>query len=507
MSDGRFRIVIVGGGTAGWMTAALISRRLSAADYGVTLVESDEIGIVGVGEATLPHIKIFNDLLGLDEAEFMRETRATFKLGIEFRDWNLPGDRYIHPFGAFGEPWGGIEFQHHWLRAKASGRPVAPLSNYSYAVAAARADAFEFPDTDPASIRSTYAYAYHFDAGLYADFLRRWSIARGVSRIEGRVVDIGRDGVSGNLQSITLKSGLQIDGDLFVDCTGFRSVLLAGQFGVEWEDWTDWLPCDRALAVPCVNGGDFAPYTRSTARPAGWQWRIPLQHRVGNGYVFSSQFASVEEARETLLANLEGEALAEPRLLSFAPGRRVKTWVGNCVAIGLASGFLEPLESTSIFLIQAAAIDLVDLIPTLGMVRDGIDPALPAEFNRLSAMQYERIRDFLILHYVANSRRGEPFWDYLRQMNIPDSLAQKLSLFRSRASLSLYQYGLFARDSWLSVLIGQGITPESYDRTADNYDLNMVGDRLDAFADRIARSVASTSSHAAFIANYCKAPQ
>jgi tryptophan halogenase len=437
----------------------------------------------------------------------MRDTRATFKLGIEFRDWNRPGDRYIHPFGAFGEPWGGIEFQHHWLRAKASGWPVAPLWDYSYAVAAAQANAFDFPDTDAASIRSTYSYAYHFDAGLYAGFLRRWSTARGAKRVEGMVVEIGRDGPSGNLRSIALKSGQQIDGDLFVDCTGFRSVLLAGQFGVDWEDWTDWLPCDRALAAPCANSGDFAPYTRSTARPAGWQWRIPLQHRVGNGYVFSSRFASEEEARETLLANLEGEALAEPRLLKFSPGRRVQTWAGNCVAIGLASGFLEPLESTSIFLIQAAAIDLVDLIPTPGMAKDGIDPALPAEFNRLSAMQYERIRDFLILHYAANSREGEPFWDYLRQMEIPDSLAHKLSLFRSRASLSLYQYGLFARDSWLAVLMGQGVAPEGYDRTADAYDLAMVGDRLDALADRIARNVASMPSHAAFIANYCGTQQ
>jgi tryptophan halogenase len=507
MSDGRIRIVIVGGGTAGWMTAALMSRRLRAADYSVTLVESDEIGIVGVGEATLPHVKIFNDLLGLDEAEFMRATRATFKLGIEFRDWNRPGDRYIHPFGAFGEPWGGLEFQHHWLRAKRAGRQVAPVWDYSFAVAAAWANAFDFPDTDPASVRSTYSYAYHFDAGLYAEFLRGWATARGITRIEGKVVEVGRDGASGALRSITLQSGARIDGDLFVDCTGFRSLLLAGHLGAHWEDWADWLPCDRALAVPCANSGDFAPYTRSTARPAGWQWRIPLQHRVGNGYVFSSKFVSDEQARETLLANLESEALAEPRLLRFAPGRRVQTWVGNCVGIGLASGFLEPLESTSIFLIQAAAVDLVDLMPTPGMVKNGMNPALPAEFNRLSTMQYERIRDFLILHYVANSREGEPFWDYLRQMQIPDSLAHKLSLFRSRASLSLYQYGLFARDSWLAVLLGQGIAPEAYDRTADTFDLAMVGDRLDAFADRVARNVASMPSHASFLANYCKAPQ
>jgi len=504
MSDGRYRVVIVGGGTAGWMTAALLCRRLPAVDYSVTLVESDEIGIVGVGEATLPHVKIFNDLIGIDEAEFMRETRATFKLGIEFRDWNRPGDRYVHPFGAFGEPWGGIEFQHHWLRAKAQGWPVAPLSDYSYAVKAAWANAFDFPDTDPASIRSTYAYAYHFDAGLYAQFLRRWSTARGAQRIEGMVTDIGRDGASGNLTSITLKSGQQIDGDLFVDCSGFRSLLLAGQFAVAWEDWTPWLPCDRALAAPCANAGDLSPYTRSTARPAGWQWRIPLQHRVGNGYVYSSRFVSDEAARETLLANLEGEALAEPRLLRFAPGRRLQTWAGNCVAIGLASGFLEPLESTSIFLVQAAAVDLVELMPTPAMARTGIDPALPAEFNRLSAMQYERIRDFLILHYVANDRQGEPFWDYLRHMPVPDSLAHKLSLFRTRGALSLYQYGLFARDSWLAVLVGQGVVPEGYDRTADTYDLAMVGEKLDAFADRIARNVAAMPSHADFIASYCE---
>jgi tryptophan halogenase len=326
-----------------------------------------------------------------------------------------------------------------------------------------------------------------------------------VTRIEGKVVEIGRDTASGALQSITLQSGARIEGDLFVDCTGFRSLLLAGEFGARWEDWTAWLPCDRAMAAPCANAGDFAPYTRSIARPAGWQWRIPLQHRVGNGYVFSSQFASEDEARETLLANLEGEALAEPRLLRFAPGRRVQTWVGNCAAIGLASGFLEPLESTSIFLIQAAASDLVDLMPTPAMVRNGIDPALAAEFNRLSAMQYERIRDFLILHYVANSREGEPFWDYLRAMPIPDSLGHKLELFRSRASLSLYQYGLFARDSWLAVLLGQGITPRGYDRTADAFDLTMVTERLDAFAERIAGNVAAMPSHAEFIANYCQA--
>jgi tryptophan halogenase len=505
MQQDQYRIVIIGGGTAGWMTAAGLARQLPGADYSVTLVESDEIGTVGVGEATLPHIKLFNDMLGLDEAQFMRETRATFKLGIEFCDWDKPGDRYIHPFGAFGEPWGGVEFQNHWLRARAGGRPVAPFEAYSYAVAAARANAFELPDENPKSIRSTYSYAYHFDAGLYAEFLRRWAIARGIARIEGQVNAIDRDQASGAISKVTLKSGQSIPGDLFIDCTGFRSLLLSGQFDVGWEDWTSWLPCDRALAVPCAHGGDFTPYTRATARPAGWQWRIPLQHRIGNGYIFSSNFLSQEDAQETLLANLDGAALAEPRLLRFSPGRRALSWRSNCVAIGLASGFLEPLESTSIYLIQAAVIDLINLMPTPRMAKDGIDPRLADEFNRLTVMQYERVRDFLVLHYTANRREGEPFWDYLRHMPIPDSLAHKLELFRARATAPNYQYGLFARDSWLSVLVGQGVMPERYDRLADTFDLDMVSARLEDFAGRIASGVAAMPSHADFIANYCAA--
>ena len=506
MSERPFRIVIVGGGTAGWMTAALLSRRLPAQQYALTLIESNDIGTVGVGEATLPHIKLFNDLLGLDEAEFMRETRATFKLGIEFCGWDKADDRYIHPFGAFGEPWGGVDFQHHWLRARAGGWQVGPLSAYSFAVAAAAANRFDLPDGDLESIRSTYSYAYHFDAGLYADFLRRWAIPQGVRRLEGQVEQIQRNPENGNLNSVTLRSGEVIEGDLFVDCTGFRSLLLAGQFGAPWEDWTQWLPCDRAWAVPCANVGDPTPYTRATARLAGWQWRIPLQHRTGNGYIFSSQYSSEDEARETLLANLDGDALAEPRLLQFRPGRRERSWIGNCVAIGLASGFLEPLESTSIYLIQAAATDLINLMPSPAMAEHGIDPALADEFNRLTSMQYERIRDFLVLHYIANDRQGEPLWDYLRTMAVPDSLTHKIELFRARGVAPNYQYGLFSRDSWLSVLVGQGIMPSGYERLADNYDVPTVGKKLDDFAGRVARNVAAMPSHGEFIADYCRSP-
>jgi tryptophan halogenase len=504
----KFRVVILGGGTAGWMTAAALVRRLPRDLYSVVLIESDEIGIVGVGEATLPHIKQFNDMLGLDEAEFMRATRATFKLGIEFCNWDRPGDRYIHPFGAFGEPWGGVQFQHHWLRLRDYGRETAPFQSYSMAVAAARANAFALPDEDPGSIRSTYSYAYHFDSGLYAPYLRDWSTARGAVRVEGRMAAVERDAETGAILALSMQSGEQIGGDFFVDCSGFRSLLLGSELGVGWEDWQHWLPCDRALAVPCDHGqdGTLTPYTRSTARLGGWQWRIPLQHRIGNGYIFSSAFMSQDEARETLLANLDGAPQAEPRLLRFVPGRRTSAWAGNCVAVGLASGFLEPLESTSIFLIQAAVIDLIDLMPSSTKDRP-IDPRLADEFNRLTTMHYERIRDFLILHYVANRREGEPLWDYLRAMPLPDSLAHKMALFRARATAPEYQFGLFSRDSWLSVLFGQGLSPEAHDPLADTFDLDLIDSRCADFKSRIDAAVAAMPSQRQFIASYCAASE
>ncbi len=496
-----FRIVILGGGTAGWMTAAGLRHQLPQPDYSVTLIESDEIGTVGVGEATLPHIKIFNDMLGINEAQFMRETSATFKLGIEFRGWDRPDKGYIHPFGAYGEPLGGIDFQHHWLRARDIGRDPGPLDFYSFAVAAAHAGAFDFPTEDSASIRSTYAYAYHFDAGCYADFLRRWSTARGALRIEGLVASIERNDANGDVTGLVLRSGARIEGDLFVDCSGFRSLLVGQTMEVAWQDWTHWLPCDRALAVPCARVAPPTPYTRATAREAGWIWRIPLQHRTGNGYVFSSRFADEDQARRILLDALDGDALGEPRLLRFAPGRRERAWASNCVAIGLSSGFLEPLESTSIYLIQAAIIDLLTLMPKPGSAR--VDERLSAEFNRLAEMQYERVRDFLILHYVMNRRKGEPMWDYLRSAPLPDTLRHKIALFRGAGIAPDYQYGLFARDSWLSVLIGQGVMPDGYSPLADGLAPDYLAERLNDLRDRIAGSVAAMSSHEELIASYC----
>ncbi|RYY41933.1 MAG: tryptophan 7-halogenase, partial [Sphingomonadales bacterium] len=469
----------------------------------ITLIESEAVGTVGVGEATLPHIKAFNDALGIDEAAFMTATQATFKLGIEFRGWSAPGDSYIHPFGAFGAPWGGAEFQHHWLRAERHGRAVAPLEAYSYAVAAARARAFEFPNEDPSSIRSTFSYAYHFDAGRYAAFLRDWATERGVTRIEGQVARVERTAEGGNIAALTLQSGVRVAGDLFVDCSGFRALLLGETLGAGWDDWSDWLPCDRAWAVPSERAEDFTPFTRATARAAGWQWRIPLQHRTGNGYVFASRFLDEGQARDDALAGLDGAPLAEPRLLRFQAGRRREAWRGNCVAIGLASGFLEPLESTSIFLIQAAVHDLVTLLPSAR--GDTVDPRLAAEFNRLFALQYDRVRDFLVLHYAANSRVGEPLWDHLRTIKLPDSLSQKIALFEARGTVPNYQFGLFSRDSWLAVLIGQGVTPRGYDRLADALDLDDLEARLEDHASRIALNVGAMSSHAEFVRSYCAA--
>ncbi|MBB4840775.1 tryptophan halogenase [Sphingomonas kyeonggiensis] len=501
-SAAPLRVVIVGGGTAGWMCAAGLARLLPDKDYALTLIESDEIGTVGVGEATLPHIREFNAMLGLDEAEFMAATQGSFKLGIEFVGWDKPGGRYVHPFGTFGERWGGLDFQHHWLRARASGKPVGEWPEYSFAAAMCREGVFDMPDPDPRSIRSTFSYAYHFDAGLYARYLRGWATQRGVRRIEGKIVEVSRSTETGLVESVSLESGARIEGDLFIDCSGFRSLLLGQNMGVAWQDWSEWLPCDRAMAVPCASVAGITPFTRSTAQTGGWTWRIPLQHRIGNGYVFASAFCSEDRARETLLGAIDGTPLAEPRVLRFQAGRRERGWEGNVVAVGLSSGFLEPLESTSIFLIQAAVIDLAKLMPRPG---GAIDPRLTAEFNRLFAIHYDRTRDFLVLHYTANARHGEPLWDHVRNMALPDSLAHKIDLFRSSGRAPDYKLGLFSRDSWLAVLMGQGIMPQAWDRQADRAPLDQVVGRLADLRERIASNAAALPAHADFLAGYCPA--
>jgi tryptophan halogenase len=493
-------IVIVGGGTAGWMSAAALVGTLKPEICRVRLVESDEIGIVGVGEATLPQMKVFNEAVGIIEPEMMARSNATFKLGIQFRDWGFKGSSYIHPFGKHGQPLGGIAFHHHWLRMALNGQAY-DIEDFSYPIVASLKNRFEFPVTDLKAINSTYSYAYHFDASLYARYLRGFAEARGAKRTEGKVVDVALHPETGDIASIRMESGEIIAGDLFIDCSGFRALLIGQALEAGFEDWTPWLPCDRALAVPCERSEDFTPYTRSTAREAGWQWRIPLQHRTGNGYVFSSSFISEDEAAATLMANLDGKAQADPRPIRFKAGRRTESWRKNCVAVGLASGFLEPLESTSIYLIQVAILNLIRLLP-----RANIDPALPAEFNRLVDIEYERVRDFLILHYHANSRDDSELWRYCRNMAIPDSLAEKIEMFTHRGHIEAYKDGLFAPPSWLSVYLGQGLLPRGYDRLADNMALDDLATRMDALRARIAERVEAMPSHDDFIRDYCPAP-
>jgi tryptophan 7-halogenase len=492
-------IVIVGGGTAGWMSAAALVSVVKPHIGTVRLVESDDIGTVGVGEATLPQMKEFNDYIGVIEADMMRKTNASFKLGIEFVDWGFKGASYLHPFGVHGKPMGGVGFQHHWIRAQKNGRSYN-IEDFSYAIAASRRNKFDFPVTDQSAINSSYSYAYHFDAGLYAKFLRGFAEAKGLRRTEGKVVDVALHAESGDIASIKLESGEVVAGDLFIDCSGFRGLLIGRDAQNGYEDWSKWLPCDTALAVPSERADPFTPYTRSTAREAGWQWRIPLQHRTGNGYVFSSAFISEDKAAATLLNNLDGRALGDPRPIRFKAGRRLKSWRRNCVAIGLSSGFLEPLESTSIYLIQIAILNLLKLFP-----RTPIDPVLAEEFNRLVDIEYERVRDFLILHYYANTREDSELWKYCRNMEAPDSLRQKIALFVHRGHIEKYKDGLFAPPSWLSVFLGQGVRPMDYDRLADNMDLAAMLAELDALRTRIAERVDLMPDHDAFVRDYCQA--
>jgi tryptophan halogenase len=501
-SDQRppLRVVIVGGGTAGWMTAAGLADLLGNRQCTVRLVESDEIGIVGVGEATLPQLRTFNRSVGVIESELIRRTQASFKLGIEFRDWGFRGSRYMHPFGAFGHPIGGVSFHQQWRRAAMLGR-ASDISRYSYAIAAAQADRFDYPSEDIQRIESTYDYAYHLDASLYAQYLRSFCEKRGVQRTEGKVVAVSLNGESGSIAAVQLESGEQIEGDLFVDCSGFRSLLIGQELDAEWEDWSHWLPCDRAFAVPSARTADLHPYTRLTAREAGWQWRIPLQHRTGNGYVFSSALIDEDEAAERLLSSLDGEALADPRLLKFRAGRRREGWKANCVAIGLSSGFLEPLESTSIYLIQRAVEYLVRLLPS-----KIIDPALPAEFNRLMDVEYSRIRDFLILHYHLNQRDDAELWRHSRVMPVPDSLTHKIELFRCSGHVEQYRDGLFSPPSWISVFIGQGLIPEAYHPLADAAPIDRVVDELEAIEATIAETVEHLPVHSDVLAQLAPSP-
>ena len=464
MKTDRIRtIVIVGGGTAGWMAAAAMSKVLGELpELTIELVESDEIGTVGVGEATIPQINLFNALLGFDERDFVRATNATYKLGIEFRDWTRIGHSYVHPFGLYGLDMLGVEFHHHWLKAKAAGDDT-PLDAYSLGVVAGLEGRFTHPRLDqPNSPLSRMAHAYQFDASLYARYLRQLAEAWGVRRTEGKIIDVIQHGETGFVEAVVLDGGKRIAGDLFIDCSGFRGLLIEQKLEAGFEDWSKWLPCDRAVAMPCESSDDQQPLTRSTARPAGWQWRIPLQHRTGNGYVYSSAHISDDEAAETLTANLDGAPLADPRVLKFKAGHRKKAWIKNVVALGLAGGFLEPLESTSIHLIQTGIARLMTLFPTRRFDELEIE-----RYNALTAQEYVDIRDFLVLHYNATERNDSDFWNYCRELQPPENLQFKLDMFRRNGRVIREHEELFTETSWLAVMVGQGIEAGDYHPAAD----------------------------------------
>ena len=492
------RIVIVGGGTAGWIAAAAMSRLL-APNVQITLIESEAIGTVGVGEATIPQIRRLNGVLGLDEDEFVRETNGTFKLGIEFSNWGHIGERYLHTFGDAGINLASLHFHHYWLRARAEGSS-ASLWDYSLHHKAAYANKFGRLDRVGNTSMTGLAYAFHFDAGLYAKYLRKHAEARGVSRIEGKVVDVSLAPETGFIESVALERGETIAGDLFIDCSGFRGLLIGQALGVDYQDWSKWLPCNGAMAVGCAPSKPLLPYTKATAHEAGWQWRIPLQHRTGNGHVFCDEFTSDDRVVDTLLANLDGEPLGDPKRLRFTTGRREKFWHKNCVALGLSSGFLEPLESTSIHLIQSNVSKLVELFPD-----KSFDRSNEAEYNRQVIHEYELIRDFLILHYHRTDRDDSEFWRYCRNMDVPESLTEKMALFEGSGLLYKEAEDLFRESSWVQVMVGQGLMPRSFHAMANR----LSADQLDKFLKDVetltVRATSELPSHQDFISAHCKA--
>ena len=488
------RIVVAGGGTAGWMAAAAIARTMGRIAE-VTLIESDAIGTIGVGESTIPPMVTYNRLLGINEADFMRATNATFKLGILFDNWKNVGDRYFHSFGLTGKDHWTAGFQHFWLHGLTKGHDQ-PYDDYCLELVAALQGKFAHLPDDRMN------YAYQLDATAFAKLLRTMAEADGTRRLEGKIARVELDGESGNITALVLEAGSRIEGDLFLDCTGFRALLIEGALHAGFDDWTHWLPCDSAIALQTENVRPPVPYTRAIAHDAGWQWRIPLQHRTGNGLVWCSRYLAQDDALNRLLGNIEGDVLTKPNVLKFTTGARRRQWHRNCVAIGLSGGFMEPLESTSIHLIQRAVLRLLRMMP-LGEVssRD------IAEFNDQQDEDMRQIRDFLILHYKATDRRDSAFWRYCAAMPIPDSLTQKIELFRETGRVFRRHEELFAENSWVQVMLGQGITPQSHHPITEKLRDDELAEFLGMLRDTVKRTVASLPDHTAYVARYCGSPQ
>ena len=494
------KIVIVGGGTAGWMAASALARLIKDKSVRIELIESEAIGTVGVGEATIPHIQYFSRLLGLDEDEFVRKTNATFKLGIEFVDWARVGERYIHSFGPYGVDMEGIHFHHFWLRHQQSaGAP--PVDDYNLQILAAREGRFRRPDRSMhGSPLSRIEYAFQFDAALYAKFMREFAEARGVIRTEGKIVDVHQRVEDGFIESVQLENGQVIEGELFIDCSGFRGLLIEQALQTGYDDWSAYLPCNRAIARACEKNGPPTPFTRATAKQAGWQWRIPLQSRTGNGHVYCSEYMSDDEALDSLNTDLDGVPLSDPNFLRFTTGIRKKTWNKNVVSLGLAAGFLEPLESTSIHLIQTAVARLMTNFPDKSFNQPDID-----YFNKRTRLEFEQVRDFLVLHYCATTRDDSPFWDYCRTMKIPESLKERLEIYKENARLYRHDNELFSEVSWFAVLNGQNIHPKRYHPVADHLPQEELEARMAEIHRVTKKCLDAVPLHQAFIDAHCRA--
>jgi tryptophan halogenase len=499
MSDLRIkRVVVVGGGTAGWMTAAVLSRAMGES-LQIHLVESDAIGTVGVGESTIPQIRNVNHFLGIDEDAMLRATSGTFKLAIEYNDWVRPGHSYLHAFGDVGLPLGPLPFQQYWLRRRAESG-VEDLATYSLNATAANACRMARMEKVGNSPLAGIKYAFQFDAGLYGRMLRTYAERRGVKRTEGKIVDVRLRGDDGFIEAVILESGAPLAGDLFIDCSGFRGLLIEGALKSGFDDWGEWLACDRAIAVGSAPASSMRPYTQANARPAGWQWRIPLQHRTGNGHVYCSELMSDDEATAILLGSLDGEPLGDPRPIRFKSGVRRQIWSRNCVAVGLAAGFLEPLESTAIHLIQSGISRLLSLFPDRGFDRVIID-----EYNRNTRREYEQVRDFLVLHYRTTERRDTPFWRRCAALPLPDGLRHKMEIFDATGQIFREGEELFTEHSWLQVMVGQGILPRRHHPLADSLPREKLDEFLGSVRTVIRGAVEQMSTHERFIAQHCAA--
>jgi len=500
MAEHIKQILIVGGGTTGWMAAAALSHLLTGTSISIRLIESEAIGTVGVGEATIPPIKMFNDMLGLNENEFVKETQATFKLGIEFIDWKRLGHSYIHPFGDFGIDFDVIPFYQYWVRQFLAGHD-RDLFDYSLMARACEAGKFMRPLKDrPKSALAGINYAYQFDAGLYGAYLRRYAESKGVERLEGKIIDTSQNNETGFVESVTTDDGRRLDADFFIDCSGFRGVLIEGALSTGYRDWSQWLPANRAVAIGCQAHGEPIPYTKATAREAGWQWRIPLQHRTGNGHVYASEFMSDTRAADILIDNLDAPALGDPKFLRFTTGHRKQFWNKNVLALGLAAGFMEPLESTSIHLVQTSLARLLTHFPDKSFNAHDIDA-----FNKRTLLEYERVRDFLVLHYTATERTDSKFWRYCQTIEQSEHLKQKIRQFKSAGRIFDAHLDLFSTPSWLAVMYGQGIVPQGYNPVANKVSTEKLSGVMAQIEEAIIAGVDYMPSHQGYIDEHCRA--